>query len=139
MAKNFRKGKTMKTHLPKRRLCPGDFIAVGAVVIICAVSFLFLLTSADKSGFATVTTTVETFEIDLSADTEKKIYSNGYSYTVKIEDGRIYVIDADCPDGTCKSMKPVTEHGGSIVCIPGKMTIVTGGKGGSGNADLIVP
>ena len=129
----------MKTLLPKRRLCRGDFIAVGCTILLCAISFFFLLSGNDNNDKATVTTADTSFEIDLTHDFEKQVTSNGYNYVIKVESGRAFVKEADCPDGTCRSMKPVTINGGSVICVPGKLVIEASGKGGTADADLIVP
>ena len=45
------------------------------------------------------------------------------SNTVRIERGRISVIDADCPDHVCEQTGWVCENGVPIVCLPHRLVI----------------
>jgi hypothetical protein len=42
---------------------------------------------------------------------------------IKVEDGKIRVIDADCPQHLCVNMGGIEYSGQSIVCVPNKVLI----------------
>ncbi len=48
---------------------------------------------------------------------------NGGWNDVKIEDGKICIIDADCPDKTCVHTGVLRYQGVPIVCLPHKLVI----------------
>nr|WP_312575937.1 NusG domain II-containing protein [Sedimentibacter sp.] len=48
--------------------------------------------------------------------------SNGYN-TIKIEDGKIWIEDADCPDKYCIHQGKISGDGQVIVCLPNKLMI----------------
>ena len=43
---------------------------------------------------------------------------------LKIEDGRAYMIYADCPDGWCKMQGKISYSGERIVCLPNSIVII---------------
>lgn len=56
---------------------------------------------------------------------ENKIFevkSNGFN-KIEIKDGKVYVIDADCPDKYCINHEGISKKGESIVCLPHKLFV----------------
>lgn len=47
---------------------------------------------------------------------------NGYN-TVLVENGRICVCEADCPDKICVHQGWISESGAPVVCLPNKLVI----------------
>ena len=58
------------------------------------------------------------------------------SNTVRVERGRISVVDADCPDHVCEKTGWVSESGIPIVCLPHRLVIRIE-KRGSGGVDAV--
>ena len=56
---------------------------------------------------------------------ENKIFevkSNGFN-KIEIKDGKVYVIDANCPDKYCINHDGISKKGESIVCLPHKLVV----------------
>jgi hypothetical protein len=66
-------------------------------------------------------------EIDLSEISEPYEFEitddNGGHNTVRVERGRICVIDADCPDKICVNQGYISNSAVPIVCLPHKLSI----------------
>lgn len=91
------------------------------ICVICVISF-----NLTKQGnIATIKSDGNVIKkIDLNTVTspyEMTIDYNGNFNTVLIENGKISVTSADCPDKLC--MKQSGEGGVPIVCLPNKLTI----------------
>lgn len=42
---------------------------------------------------------------------------------LKISDGTVFVLEADCPDKLCVKQKAISQNGESIICLPHKLVI----------------
>lgn len=49
--------------------------------------------------------------------------NNEFLNTLVIEDGKVYMSDADCPDKICKEHRPISYSGETIVCLPHRIVI----------------
>lgn len=49
--------------------------------------------------------------------------NNEFLNTLVIEDGKVYMADADCPDKICKEHRPISYSGETIVCLPHRIVI----------------
>lgn len=58
-----------------------------------------------------------------------------YQNVVQIQDGRVAIIEADCPGNDCVHTGQVSTPGASIVCLPNRVEIRIVGSGG---VDLVV-
>ncbi|MDU1442483.1 NusG domain II-containing protein [Clostridium cochlearium] len=47
---------------------------------------------------------------------------------IKIEKGKISILEATCPDQVCVKAGPISEPGDTIVCLPNKLIITIEGK-----------
>lgn len=129
----------MKILLPKNRITITDFIVIGAVTVIIALSLIFIF-SPNKSDKIEVITSNKTEIYSLNKNATYSINSNGFSYTIEISDSEAKITEADCPDKTCSHMLPVGKKAGSIICIPGKLVIKTTEKRGANDeADIVIP
>ena len=61
---------------------------------------------------------------------------NGYSITLKIENGKVSVIESDCPNGYCRQSGAVSRAGEVIVCAPAhvKLKVIASVEGGEFDA-----
>lgn len=57
----------------------------------------------------------------LSEDREMVITSPYGNNTVVIEQGRVFVKEADCPDRICVEMQEISSDGGIICCLPHRL------------------
>ena len=57
---------------------------------------------------------------DLGKDQTIRI---GETNTCEIRNGAVQMTEADCPDQVCVHSVPITEKGGSIVCLPNHIVL----------------
>lgn len=69
-------------------------------------------------------------ELDITKNTELVIHGhNGGTNTLVIEDGRVYVSEASCPDKLCQNQGKISQSGEMIVCLPNLMIAkIVGGE-----------
>ncbi|MCM1231820.1 MAG: NusG domain II-containing protein [Ruminococcus flavefaciens] len=61
----------------------------------------------------------ETMLLDLSKDVEFQLGDDEIGYNlVRVEDGKIMVAEADCPDGICVYTGAINQPGELIACLP---------------------
>ena len=99
-----------------------DFILIISVVIISLSAFLFLhLTKDEGVGSVVVKVDGELFgTYDIKSDLEIDINN---SNTLVIEDKKVYMKDATCPDKLCIKQKEISRDGESIICLPNKVIV----------------
>ena len=103
-------------------------LILTAVVIVIAASALFVAVGLMKKPGSRVVIlsdgeVIETIDLSSSPDREFVIETELRSNTIRIKDGRISVIDADCPDRTCVSMGELSSELTPIVCLPHRLII----------------
>lgn len=111
-----------------------DLIFIGSILLVAVILFIsFALTR--KEG-AYVTVRVDGEEVARYGLDEDGEYSlNGGTNLLKIEDGKAYIIYADCPDHVCVDRGRIYRSGETITCLPNKLTVTVGGD--RGEVDLI--
>ena len=130
----------MTIMIPQKKITVFYIIIIVSVVLITVLSFIFILTASSGTTEAHIMTQDKSFEVSLEKDDEFDLKSNGYTYRIKVDNGEISVIQADCPDGVCRNTPAIGKKKGSIVCLPGKLIIECKTAGGeSDGADVVVP
>ena len=91
------------------------------------VSMLPLIFSSNDGNSATIKIEGEVIEnISLSKETTIKISnSSGYNL-IKVSEGAISIVEADCPDKICIKSGKIKNPGEVIACIPHKLIIEIG-------------
>ncbi len=96
------------------------FTALAAVCLLCSYFIFFGGTSGTTATVASDGVTVMT--LDLSADGEYRIVSDYGVNTIRVADGRVSVVYADCPTQDCVRHAP-SNSGAPIVCLPNRLVI----------------
>ena len=101
---------------------------LAAVIIIIAVAVLLLMNLTKVKGNSVVVKIdgVETQRYSLEENIEFEIRTgeNNEDYNiVVIEDGKVSVAEANCPDGICEDYRPISYVGRTIICLPHKVVI----------------
>lgn len=123
----------MKKTAPKK----ADMILFFAVIFTAAVFFL-LSFFADGGKYAVICVDgVEVGRYSLSEDVTVTVPSaNGGYNTVTVSEGEARVCEADCPDRTCVSSKPISKTGQTVVCLPHRLMLVIDGGEDENEVDL---
>ena len=106
---------------------------VGKVLVVVSVSIfvvslgisLWILRPSEGKVVDIVSDGEILYTIDLAqAENQELVISyQGSSNTVKIENGEIWVQEAECPDHTCVKMGKLYSESLPIVCLPNRLTI----------------
>lgn len=99
-------------------------IAAGIFVVSLGIS-LWILRPSDSKVVDIVSDGEILYTIDLAqAENQELVISyHGSSNTVKIENGEIWVQEAECPDRTCVKMGKLSSESLPIVCLPNRLII----------------
>ncbi len=99
-----------------------DWILIGIVLGIISVSFFLNLSFGKKErGNVVVSVKGHTFgTYSLEKNQEIQI---GNTNLIKIQDGQVYMEQADCPDQTCVAHKPIYSNREVIICLPNKVSV----------------
>lgn len=119
------------------RFQKGDFIAIGAVLLLAvAVLLLFLPAKSASGGVAEIYKDgVLIKTVPLNADTELTV-ENGYTNVITVRDGKIAFTDADCPGEDCVHSGWIDSPGRSLVCLPNRVEIRV--VSGESDVDFVV-
>lgn len=111
-----------------------DFVLIGIIVFV--ILSLFLVVNLVKKEGAYVIVRVNGEQVakySLFEDGEYEL--NGGTNVLKIENGKAFLISANCPDHLCVKQGKIDQGGESITCLPNRLTIVVYGV--DGEVDLV--
>lgn len=115
----------------------GDKITSIIVILIITVSIIGVFTYKNfKSGPEKIALikqdgkVIKTIDLNKIKYKQKFIvkYKSSNFNKIEIENGKIAITDADCPDKICVKTGWISEPGQSIVCLPHKLIIEIEGK-----------
>ena len=115
-------------------------ILLGVIVILSAIAaFQLGQTSASlafihKNGELTDTVNIAA----VTAPFTKTIESGGNVNVIAIEHGRIRMLSANCPDGTCVRQGWISGGVFPIVCLPNRVVITLEGDDNGSGVDAVV-
>ena len=102
----------------------GDILAVLTVVVLIALSyFLFLPHAGTENG------NVEIFKdgerIHVFPLTENRTFSvdGTYKNVISVKDGKVAILESDCPGTDCVHTGWISSAGRSIVCLPNRVEV----------------
>ncbi|MDD3185497.1 MAG: NusG domain II-containing protein [Anaerostipes sp.] len=101
-----------------------DLFLVGGILIIAFISMLVIhLTQRDGKQVKVTVDGKIVHEASLSKNETYTIPVKSGENKMRIKDGYVKMIDADCPDQICKNHKKINKDGETIVCLPHKVVI----------------
>ena len=112
--------KVMKENTRKRYIYDLVLIVSLLAVFLCLFFFFYREKTAIVAEVYIGEEVVATYS--LSEDGEYPIGDG--SNVLKIEDGKAYMLYADCPDGWCKHQGKVSLSGERITCLPNRVMII---------------
>lgn len=99
---------------------------VAAIFLISLILSIFILQTSQSHMVEIVQddTVLYTFDMDQARDQEFTVYyDRGSSNTICIQNGKIRVAEAECPDKTCVGMGELYSKSLPIVCLPNHLII----------------
>ncbi len=114
----------------------GDLVIITAILALCIVLGVAIYSTSTNTNSVNITLDGNVCKtLPLTKDAE--FSPDGGSTVVTICDGRAYISKSDCHDGLCMDMKPVTKDGGSVICLPNRVTITRADQNTSGGTDYV--
>lgn len=102
-------------------------IVISLLLIICTVFSIFLFTKKTDGTVANIYQNgVCIYSIDLSESFEPyelTVKDSSGENTIRVEEGRICIIKADCPDNICVNDGWLSDNEKPIVCLPHRLVI----------------
>ena len=99
-----------------------DLVVIGVILAVILLSFALMQLFKKDGDYVLVR--VEGKEVarySLQIDGEYQL--NGGTNVLKIQDGKAYLIYADCPDHLCINQGKISQNGQTITCLPNRLTI----------------
>ena len=99
-----------------------DTLLIIGVLCLALGSYL-LYSSAGESGDRVIVKHMDEVigTYDLNKDGEYVL--NGGTNTIIIENGKVYMAEADCPDKLCINQGKISKANQCITCLPNKITV----------------
>lgn len=112
-----------------------DFVIIAVLMLLSFLPEIILGTSIGKgfnNTYAEITVAGKLYKtVPLSAHTGEEIIEVNTKWgtnIVKVQDNKIGIIDADCPDKVCMNPTYIEKVGESLVCLPHKVMIEIKGQ-----------
>lgn len=67
--------------------------------------------------------------LPLDVDAQRLIAGEGGVNRLVIENGTVWIAEADCPDALCVHHAPISRPGQSILCLPHRVAVTVAGDG----------
>ncbi len=109
-----------------------DILLITVIATIALVFFLFIHFFIKKDGSMVVVKINGDINYKGSLYQSKELVVDGYqggSNRIVIQDGFVYMADADCPDKLCEHMGKISKTGENIVCMPHRVVVEIVGDG----------
>ena len=116
-----------------------DVILLAVILMLGVIGIIILAWIRDEGSLVVITQDGETIGIyQLKEDCDVLIESGeGGSNLLRINEGKAFVVSADCQNQDCVEHKPISQSGESIVCLPHKVVITVHSSSDSNDTDAI--
>ena len=102
-----------------------DFLLGGGTLVVALVLFLVMRVTGSEAG-SRIQVTVDGEVYGTYSLTENQVIEvkEGDFYNrIRIEDGKAYMEEANCPDGYCERQGKISGGAQTIVCLPHKLVV----------------
>ncbi len=98
-------------------------ILTAAILAVCLALTLWLYRSGEAASTVTVISEGKIlYTLPLSVDQTVEVRSSTGINTVTVQDGKVAVTQADCPDEHCMA-RGFCDRGAHIVCLPNRLVL----------------
>lgn len=102
----------------------GDFFIIGIIIVLLLIPVIFLFVNRNDKGKVCVYYMNELYgEYPLDVDATYDIVTDLGSNTICIEDSKVSMVHADCPDKICVSHNSIRYNHEEIICLPHKIIV----------------
>ncbi|MBQ8208987.1 MAG: NusG domain II-containing protein [Clostridia bacterium] len=107
-----------------------DIILIALVLV--GTALLFCLSTFSAEGrTAVVTLDGEELTVINLQTAQDEVFTAG-NVTVEVKDGKVSIIDSDCPDKTCVRTGELSKSGDASVCVPNRVSVEITGESADG-------
>lgn len=102
-----------------------DFLLGGGILAVAIVLFLVMRVTGSESGNR-IQVTVDGAVYGIYSLTENQmieVKEGDFYNRIRIEDGKVYMEEANCPDGYCERQGKISGGAQTIVCLPHKLVV----------------
>ena len=102
-----------------------DFLLGGGILVVALVLFLVMRVTGSEAGSRIqVTVDGEVYgTYSLTEDQVIEVKEGDFYNRIRIEDGKAYMEEANCPDGYCERQGKISSGAQTIVCLPHKLVV----------------
>lgn len=102
-----------------------DIILIGTILLIALISYLVIHFRSNNTGnIVIVSVSGEIYgKYPLNENRIIDVNENKGHNRIVINDGKVYMEEADCPDKYCVSQGKISKTGEIIVCLPHKLSV----------------
>ncbi len=103
-----------------------DIIFIGVLLAVALIAFFVVDRFIKKDGDKVVIKVDGEVVKIINISNSQSIIVNGYeggTNTVVIENGTVYMTEADCPDKICVNTGKISRTGETIVCLPHRVVV----------------
>lgn len=114
------------TGMRDKKIITVFIFSAAAIFLVSLILSIFILQPSQSHMVEIVQDDIVlyTFDIDQAENQEFTIYyDRGSSNTIRIQNGKICVAGAECPDKTCVGMGELYSESLPIVCLPNHLII----------------
>lgn len=115
------------------KLCKGDWIIFFFILLLIVTSYLFFEVSKPTKNdkqMVILQNGVLIKTISLPHITKEKIVLGDSEIVLQLENERVQVLSANCPDQLCRKFGWIQEVGQQIACVPNRLLIRIEGQDG---------
>lgn len=123
-----------------------DFLLGGGILAVALVLFLVMkVTGSEAGNRIQVTVDGEVYgTYSLTENQVIEVKEGDFYNRIRIEDGKAYMEEANCPDGYCERQGKISSGAQTIVCLPHKLVVevletddISGDSGENSAPDVI--
>lgn len=102
-----------------------DFLLGGGILAVALVLFLVIrVTESEAGNWIQVTVDGAVYgTYSLTEDQVIEVKEGDFYNRIRIEDGKAYMEEANCPDGYCERQGKISGGAQTIVCLPHKLVV----------------
>lgn len=99
-------------------------LGAGIIVIALAMLLVMQLTRGEEGNQIQITLDGKIYgTYSLSKDQTIEVKDGDFYNRIRIEDGKAYMEEVNCPDGYCEEQGKISGHTQTIVCLPHKLVV----------------
>ena len=133
----FPEGEVIRKRAKRRRVNVIAGAAIAAVAVAALVAVWFYGASTDGASAIVVDGDGNEYTLPLDEDTTLEVTTGLGTNIIVVEDGCVWVEEADCPNHDCMEQGKVSSAGQQIVCLPHELVITISDEDGESEFDVM--